>query len=146
MRHKMSGWHLSRNSAQRKALRKNLIADLLAHGEIVTTEAKARMLRPAAERIITIAKRGLAKGGSSAVHARRLVAANINRDRTIEEDDAYIQIDVVKKLFDEIAPRYVERPGGYTRMIKLPRRQGDNAKMALVQLVENGAPAGNQEG
>lgn len=136
MRHKVSGWHLSRNSAQRTALRKNLIGDLFAHGEIVTTEAKARMLRPAAERIITIAKRGLAKGGSSAVHARRLVAARIFRDRVVEEDAAYVEVDALKKLFDEIAPRFAERPGGYTRLIKLPRRQGDNAKMALVQLVD----------
>jgi large subunit ribosomal protein L17 len=137
MRHKMSGWRLGRSSAHRKSLRKNLIGDLLAHGEIVTTEAKARMLRPAAERIITLAKRGLAKGGSSAVHARRLVAARIYADRVIEEGDAYVPVDALRKLFDEIAPRYANRPGGYTRLIKLPRRQGDNAKMALVQLVDN---------
>lgn len=136
MRHKVSGRRLGRSTAHRKALRKNLISDLFAHEQIVTTEAKARMLRPAAERIITIAKRGLASGDRQGVHARRLVAARIARWRTIEDIDVYEEIDVIKKLFDDIAPRYTDRPGGYTRMIKLPRRVGDNAKMALVQLVE----------
>ena len=137
MRHRRKGWKLGRNSGQRKALRKSLISDLITHEQIVTTEAKARMLRPAAERIITIAKRGLAKGDAQAVHARRLVAARISRFRTIESDDAYEEIDVVSKLFNDIAPRFTERPGGYTRIVKLPRRSGDNAKMALIQLVES---------
>lgn len=141
MRHKVSGRRLGRSTGHRKALRKNLISDLFAHGEIVTTEAKARMLRPAAERIITIAKRGLAQNDNNAVHARRLVTARIARWRTIEDEAVYEEIDVVKKLFDEIAPRYADRPGGYTRMIKLPRRLGDNAKMALVQLVEGSEQA-----
>lgn len=145
MRHRMKGRRLSRSMGHRRALRKNLISDLLAHEEIVTTEAKARMLRPAAERIITIAKRGLSKGNSSAVHARRLVAARINRFRTIEHEDEYEEIDVVQKLFNEIAPRYTDRPGGYTRIIKLPRRVGDNAKMAMVQLVEGADVADESE-
>lgn len=136
MRHKMSGRRLGRSTGHRKALRKNLISDLFAHGEIVTTEAKARMLRPAAERIITIAKRGLAKDNNGTVYARRIVTSRIARWRTIESEEVYEELDVVKKLFDEIAPRYADRPGGYTRIIKLPRRLGDNAKMALVQLVE----------
>lgn len=136
MRHRKKGWKLNRDSGHRKALRRNMISDLLAQETIVTTEAKARMLRPAAERIITIAKRGLNKGGIEAVNARRIVASRIYRFRTIETDAEYVELDVVRKLFDEIAPRYTERPGGYTRMIKLPRRQGDNAKMAMVQLVE----------
>ena len=135
MRHRKKGFKLGRSSGHRKALRRNLIADLLAHEEIVTTEAKARMLRPAAERIITIAKRGLAKGDAAEVHARRIVAARIHRFRTLESADAYEEVDVLKKLFDDIAPRFAERPGGYTRIIKLPRRVGDNAKMALIQLV-----------
>ena len=116
-----------------------MVADLLAHEEIVTTEAKARMLRPAAERVITIAKRGLAKGDAAEVHARRVVSARIHQYRTLETPEEYIEIDVLKKLFDEIAPRYADRPGGYTRIIKLPRRVGDNAKMALIQLVEGEA-------
>ncbi len=139
MRHRKSGLKLGRSSGHRKSLRRNLVAALLAHEEIVTTEAKARMLRPAAERLITIAKRGLAKGDAGAVHARRIVAARLHRYRTIETEDEYVEVDVLKKLFDEIAPRYTERPGGYTRLIKLPRRVGDNAKMAMVQLVEGSA-------
>jgi large subunit ribosomal protein L17 len=137
MRHRKSGFKLGRSSGHRKALRRNLIADLFAHEEIVTTEAKARMLRPQAERIISIAKRGLASGDpSAAVHARRIVNARIYQIRVIETEEAFEEVDVLRKLFDEIAPRYANRLGGYTRMIKLPRRAGDNAKMALVQLVE----------
>ena len=135
MRHRKKGFKLGRSPGHRKALRRNLIADLMAHEEIVTTEAKARMLRPAAERVITIAKRGLAKGDAAEVHARRLVAARIHRFRTLESEAEYQEVDVLKKLFDDIAPRFAERPGGYTRIIKLPRRVGDNAKMALIQLV-----------
>ena len=142
MRHRKAGRKLNRDSDHRKALRRNLTADLFAHGEIVTTEAKARMIRPVAERIITIAKRGLAKGDIAAVNARRLAAAKIYRFRTIEEDYEYVEIDVLAKLFNEIAPKYADRPGGYTRMIKLPPRSGDNAKMAMVQLVEGEIEAG----
>ncbi len=140
MRHKVKGRRLSRDMAHRKALRRNLISDLLAHEQIVTTEAKARMLRPAAEKVITIAKRGLAKGQNnpaSEVHARRLAAARIMRFRESEDEDGFIEeVDVVKKLFSEIAPRYAERPGGYTRIVKLGRRPGDNAKIAAIMLVE----------
>lgn len=143
MRHNKVGRRLGRNSGQRKALRKNLIADLLTHEEIVTTEAKARMLRPQAERLITIAKRGLAKNENNALHARRLVASRIAKFRTTETEEGYAEVDVIKKLFDDIAPRFADRPGGYTRMIKLPRRLGDNAKMALVQLVQ--APTDSAE-
>lgn len=139
MRHRRSGRKLNRDSDHRKALRRNMVADLFAHGEIVTTEAKARMIRPVAERIITIAKRGLEKGGIATVNARRLVYSRIYRFRTIEEDYEYVEIDVVKKLFDKIAPAVADRPGGYTRMIKLPPRSGDNAKMAMVQLIADEA-------
>ncbi len=142
MRHRKAGRKLNRDSDHRKALRRNLTADLFAHGEIVTTEAKARMIRPVAERVITIAKRGLAKGDIAAVNARRLAAGKIFRFRTIEEDYEYVEIDVLAKLFNEIAPKYADRPGGYTRMIKLPPRSGDNAKMAMVQLVEGEIEAG----
>ena len=121
-------------------MRKNLISDLLAHEQIITTEAKARVIRPAAEKIITLAKRGLVKGQSnqaSEVHARRLVAARIARFRVTEDDDGDAEdVDVVRKLFAEIAPRYADRPGGYIRMVKLGRRPGDNAKMATLMLVE----------
>lgn len=146
MRHRVSGRRLGRSSSHRKALRRNLISDLLTHEKIVTTEAKARMLRPLAERIITIAKRGLAKGSSAAIHARRLVAARISENRTVEEADGFYEVDVVKKLFDDIALRFDSRPGGYTRIVKLPRRAGDNAKMALVELVEGPRPSQENKG
>ncbi|MGB1250850.1 MAG: 50S ribosomal protein L17 [Candidatus Promineifilaceae bacterium] len=140
MRHKIKRKRLNRDSAHRTALRKNLISDLLAHEQIITTEAKARVIRPAAEKIITLAKRGLVKGQSnqaSEVHARRLAAARIARFRVTEDDDGESEdVDVVKKLFAEIAPRYADRPGGYVRMVKLGRRPGDNAKMATLMLVE----------
>lgn len=138
MRHRMSGRRLGRDSAHRKALRKNMVAELLVHEQILTTEAKARMLRPAAEKIITMAKRGLAKNDpAQALHARRLIAARIARFRDGEDEDGNVgEIDVVKKLFDDIAPRFANRPGGYTRMVKIGKRSGDNADMAMIMLVD----------
>ena len=137
MRHRVSGRKLGRDMAHRKALRKNMIAELLIHEEILTTEAKARMLRPAAEKIITLAKRGLAKDDpAQAIHARRLAASRIARFRVVEDSDGVEEVDVVKKLFDDIAPRFADRPGGYTRMVKIGKRSGDNADMALLMLVE----------
>ena len=140
MRHRVHGRRLNRDTAHRKALRKNMIADLICHEKIVTTEAKARTIRPAAEKMITLAKRGLTKGQNnpaSEVHARRLAAARLPKYRTTEDEDGlYEDVDVVKKLFNDIAPRYMERPGGYTRMIKIGKRAGDNADMAMLMLVE----------
>jgi large subunit ribosomal protein L17 len=141
MRHRLHGSRLGRDTAHRRALRQNLVADLICHEKVVTTEAKARMLRPLAEKMITLAKRGLAKKAenpASEVHARRLAAARLPRFRTIEDGEGDAQkIDVVQRLFNEIAPRYTERPGGYTRIIKLGQRNGDNAHMAVVMLVGN---------
>jgi large subunit ribosomal protein L17 len=141
MRHKVHGRRLSRDSAHRKALLRNLISELICHEKVMTTEAKARMLRPAAEKVITKAKRGLEKGKDNPpaeVHARRLLANRVTRVRTIEDEDGDLyDIDVVQKLFNEIAPRYAERNGGYTRMVKLGKRPGDNADMAMLMLVEN---------
>ena len=122
MRHKMAGYKLSRNSAQRKALFRNLIRELYIHGRITTTQAKARAVRPAAEKLITKAKHGLA-GKIDRVHAQRQVVAYLN-DKT-----------VAKKVFDELAPRYEERNGGYTRIVKLGKRFGDAADMAIIELV-----------
>lgn len=140
MRHRVHGRRLNRDMDHRKALRKNLIADLLCHEKIVTTEAKARTIRPAAEKMITLAKRGLTKGKENAadeVHARRLAAARLPQLRTVEDDAGeYEDVDVVKKLFNEIAPRYMDRPGGYTRIIKIGKRSGDNADMAMLMLVQ----------
>ncbi|MBN1259402.1 MAG: 50S ribosomal protein L17 [Anaerolineae bacterium] len=127
MRHRVAGKKLHRSSGQRTALRRSLVTDLFRYERIQTTRAKAEAIRSQAERMITQAKRGLqaaeeepAKG----VHARRLAAAKLN-DRKI-----------VTKLFDEIAPRYMDRPGGYTRMLKLGLRKGDAASMVLLELVE----------
>lgn len=130
MRHRKAGKKLGRDSAHRKALRMNLTLALLEHGRIKTTKAKADFVRGHAEKIITIAKRGLAKAEETgneeaAVHARRIAASRLNNDRL-----------VVQKLFDEIAPGYVNRPGGYTRIYKLGPRKGDNAEMAILELVE----------
>lgn len=140
MRHRVMGRKLGRDTSHRNALRKNMIADLICHEQITTTEGKARMLRPAAEKIITVAKRGLAKGAddpASEVHARRLVASRVARIREFEDESGYLEeVDVIQKLFGEIAPRYAERNGGYTRMIKIGKRPGDNADMAIVMLVE----------
>lgn len=124
MRHRVSGYKLGRNAAQRKALYRNLVTQLFKYGRIETTEAKARAVRPDAEHLITVAKRGLRVGGDK-VSARRYAVANLNDN------------DVAKKLFDEIAPRFESRPGGYTRMYKLGARQGDGAPMAILELVKD---------
>jgi large subunit ribosomal protein L17 len=121
-------------------LRKNLVADLICHEQIVTTEAKARTIGPAAEKMITLAKRGLVKGQndpSGEIHARRLAAARLPKTRVIEDDDGYFEeVNVVKKLFEEVAPRFADRPGGYTRMVKIGKRPGDNAEMAVLMLID----------
>ncbi len=140
MRHRRVGRKLGRDSAHRKALRKNLIADLICHEQLLTTEAKARMIRPQAEKMITLAKHGLVKGEANpadGVHARRLIASRLARYRTVTDEFGNVEeVDVVQKLFDEIAPRFAERPGGYTRMVKLGKRSGDNADMAMLMLLE----------
>ncbi len=94
------------------------------HERIRTTKAKASAVRGSAEKMITMAKRGNEAGGSKAVHARRTVTGRLNNP------------EAVMKLFDDIAPRYVDRPGGYTRILKLGPRQGDAAEMVLLELVE----------
>lgn len=124
MRHRVVGRRLGRSSGHRRALRRSMITELFRHERIQTTLAKARAIRGAAEKLITLSKRGNAEGEAKAVHARRLAAARLNDP------------EIVKKLFDEIAPRYTERPGGYTRILKLGPRGGDAAEMALLELVE----------
>ncbi|MDX1414595.1 MAG: 50S ribosomal protein L17 [Candidatus Promineifilaceae bacterium] len=141
MRHRIHGRRLNRSTAHRKALRKNLVADLICQEQIVTTEAKARTIRPAAEKMITLAKRGLVNGQNNPaaeVHARRLAASRLPKTRIIEDEDGYFdEVNVVQKLFEDIAPRYEDRPGGYTRMVKIGKRPGDNAEMAVLMLVED---------
>lgn len=140
MRHRIQGRRLSRDTGHRRALRRNMIADLFCHEQLLTTEAKARMLRPAAEKVITLAKRGIANGQAdpaAEVHARRLAGTRVSRFRTYaDEDGKSIDIDVLSKLFNEIAPRYADRPGGYTRLVKIGKRPGDNANMAVLMLVD----------
>ena len=133
MRHRNHGKKLNRSGSHRKALRMNLASQLLIHGRIRTTFHKAKFVQGHAERLITIAKRGLAKAEEKgdelvAVHARRQVARRLNNDR-----------DLVGKVFDELAPLYEDRPGGYTRIFKLGPRKGDNAEMALIELVDYAA-------
>jgi len=125
MRHKVAGKKLSRGKDERAALRKILINQLFTHERIHTTRAKAEAIRGQAERLITLAKRSNDAGAAQIVHARRLAAARLGNPV------------VVKKLFDEIAPRFGERNGGYTRILKLGPREGDAAEMVLIELVED---------
>lgn len=140
MRHRVQGRRLSRDTGHRNALRRNLISELICHEQVLTTEAKARMLRPAAEKVITMAKRGIATGKenpAAEVHARREVAKRVARIRAVQDESGNVDdVDVVRRLFEEIAPRYAERPGGYTRLVKIGKRPGDNADMAVLMLVD----------
>lgn len=121
MRHRVAGRRLNRPTGVRTALRRNLITELFRQERIRTTRAKAASIRSESEKLITLAKQA---GQESQVHARRLAAGRLN-DR-----------EVVKKLFDDIAPRFQTRPGGYTRMLKLGPRKSDGAEMVLLELVE----------
>lgn len=125
MRHQITGKKLSRGKDERTALRRIMVKQLFDHERIRTTRAKAIAVRGQAERLITLAKRGNAAGGPQMIHARRLAAARLSDP------------EAVRKLFDDIAPRYDNRPGGYTRMTRLGLRQGDAAEMVLLELVED---------
>ena len=136
MRHHVAGKKLSRSTGHRSALRRNLVTALLHHERIETTEAKAKAIRGQAEKLISLAKRGLAaeqEDPSRGVHARRLAAGRLNR--WVTEPDG-TRMDIVNKLFEDIAPRYMDRAGGYTRVFKLGPRKGDAAPMVLLELVE----------
>lgn len=117
MRHRKKGRHLNRTAEHRRAMLRNMATSLILHERIETTVAKAKELRRYAEPLITKAKRG-------DLHARRLVA------RRIKDKEA------IAKLFDDIGPRFAERPGGYTRVIKVGHRAGDAADLAIIELVE----------
>jgi large subunit ribosomal protein L17 len=117
VRHQRSGRKLGRDSAHRKALYSNLAGALIEHGRIQTTEAKAKAVKPFAEKMITLGKRG-------DLHARRQALAALRSN------------DVVHRLFADVAPRFTERPGGYTRIIRLGPRQGDAAEMVYLELVD----------
>src|SRR5436309_13617699 len=117
MRHQRNRYQLSRDAAHRKALLMNLSKEVIAHERIRTTTAKAKAVKPEVERLITLAKRG-------DLHARRQALSALGRDKFM-----------VYKLFEEIAPRYSDRSGGYTRILKLGPRPSDATEMALLELV-----------
>jgi large subunit ribosomal protein L17 len=117
MRHRVHGSKLGRTTAHRKAMVRNQLTALFTHERITTTLAKAKNLRPVAERMVTLARTGT-------LPARRKVLTMVS-DK-----------EIVRRLFDEIAPRFMDRPGGYTRVLKLGRRHGDNAPMAIIELVD----------
>ena len=125
MRHKVAGKKLGRNTGQRGALRRTMIKQLFENERIQTTRAKAEFIRQPAEKLITLAKRVHEGDKDEQIHARRVAASRLDNDKNI-----------VKKLFEEIAPRYLNRPGGYTRMFKLPPRTSDAAEMVVLELVE----------
>ena len=116
MRHRAKGRQLSRTSSHRRALLNNMATSLFEHGRVITTEAKAKELRPFAEKLITLARRG-------DLHARRLVERKIKARETLS------------RLFSEIGPRFAARPGGYTRILKLGHREGDGADIARIELL-----------
>ncbi len=116
MRHRKTGRKLGRNTSHRRALLRNMVTSLFEHGRIQTTDAKAKEVRRVAEKLITLGRRG-------SLHARRQALAYVRSK------------DVVAKLFEEIAPRYASRPGGYTRIVKAGIRRGDNAPMSVLELV-----------
>ena len=124
MRHQVSGYKLGRTKSARIGLRRNLIKQFFIHERIQTTRAKAAAIRGEAERMITIARNSADKDDAAKVDARRLVASRLGGN------------EVIKRLFDEIAPRFATKPGGYTRVVKLGPRQGDSAEMVILELVE----------
>lgn len=117
---------LNRTSSNRKALFRSLVTDLFLYERIQTTEAKAKELRSIADKMITLAKRG-------DLHARRQVASYVRRELL---DGTEVKQDAIQKLFADIAPRYHERKGGYTRLTKIGPRRGDAAPMVLIELVQ----------
>jgi large subunit ribosomal protein L17 len=126
MRHRKSGRKLNRDSSHRKAMFANLAASLIKHEQIVTTLPKAKDLRPIVEKLVTLAKRG-------DLHARRQAISSL-RD-----------VGTVKKLFDTLGPRYKDRAGGYTRVLKAGFRYGDNAAVAVIEFVDRDTTAKGAE-
>ena len=116
MRHRRAGRRLGRTSSHRKAMMRNLVTSLLEHEKIITTDAKAKELRGVADRMITLGKRGT-------LHARRQALSFIRNSL------------ITKKVFEELSPRYGERMGGYTRVIKVGTRDGDNALLSVIELM-----------
>lgn len=136
MRHRVAGRELSRTSAHRVALRRNLAQSLIEHETISTTIQKAKEVKPFVERLITLARKG------SLQHRRRAISILGNRNIVAVEDGEPVEKGtVIGKLFSELGPRYLDRPGGYTRIIRLPlRRLGDKGELVLLQLLGKDEP------
>ena len=124
MRHSVAGYKLGRTKSSRIALRRNLIKQFFTHERIQTTQAKAAAIRGDAERLITLAKNSADATADQKVHARRIAISKLGDNQ------------IIKRLFDEIAPRFASRNGGYTRVTKLGPRLGDAAEMVVLELVE----------
>lgn len=124
MRHSVAGYKLGRTKSSRIALRRNLIKQFFTHERIQTTKAKAAAIRGDAERLITLAKNSADATPEQKVHARRLAISKLGDNQ------------IIKRLFDEIAPRFASRNGGYTRVTKIGTRLGDAAEMVVLELVE----------
>src|SRR5262245_26092718 len=156
MRHRQSGRQFGRNTSHRRAMLRALTANLLAHESIETTDAKAKELRRVAERVITRAKR-LGEVAytpndklSENDRARRLAAQRqvgrfLQRFATIQDNGSASKVDLVEKVFVDLAKRFATRPGGYTRIIKLGHRRGDHAPMSLIELVDRSGAAEKPE-
>ena len=153
-RHMMRGRQLSRDTEHRKAMRRNLVQSLFEHGKVRTTLPKAKEVKAMAERLITLAKdgvagndRGDADGKRLGLNTRRRIISILQDRRLVDENQEFVTTGpktVVQKLFDEIAPQFADRPGGYTRIIKLSDyRIGDGGSLVLLQLLtEKSAPRG----
>ena len=124
MRHAVSGYKLGRSKSARIALRRNLIKQFFAHDRIRTTQAKAAAIRGDAEKLITLARNSAIGSDSEKISARRLAIVKLGDNQAL------------KRLFDEIAPRFANRSGGYTRVTRLGPRKGDSAEMVVLELVE----------
>ena len=124
MRHQVAGFKLGRTKSARIALRRNLIKQLFTHERIQTTKAKAAAIRGEAEKLITLARNSASGTDIEKLNARRLAISKMGDNQ------------LIKRLFDDIAPRFATRPGGYTRVLKLGPRLGDSAEMVVLELVE----------
>lgn len=128
MRHKKTGRKLGRDAAHRDALKMNLAGSLIRHGRITTTLTKAKEVRPYVEKLVTQAR-------TDTVHSRRVVARKLHMaDRVSSKKEG--ELPILKKLFEDVAPRFVGRPGGYTRIVKLGPRPGDAAPMAILEFID----------
>lgn len=157
MRHRKSGRQFSRNTSHRRAMLRALTANLIAHERIETTDAKAKELRRVAERVITRARRlgdvAFTPNDQLSVadRSRRLAAQQqvgrfLQRFAVVtESEDSSKKIDLIEKVFVDLAKRFKDRPGGYTRIIKVGNRRGDNAPMSIIELVDPGAAPSTEE-